>query len=196
MMNNKLVWALSLDQSLRSFEEYKRPQLITDWLPFLPSNFTSITAVYQRPNDEIVIIVDETVYFVQTPSLQLIQWLHIKDFVRRPVSKVNAAVSTNQGKIFIITDNQFVFTINDCAQKGSLHGGISVTFPGVPNTVEGSFRYINGKLYFQIGIKLLEFDEFNGVVTRTIDDTFDLLGISCVRESLLAKLYQLIKHIN
>lgn len=196
VMNNKLVWTLSLDQSLRTFEEYKRPQLITDWLTFLPSNFTSITAVYQRPNDEIVIIVDETVYFVQTPSLQQIQRLHIKDFVRRPVSKVNAAVSTNQGKIFIITDNQFVFTISDCAQKGSLHGGISATFPGVPNTVEGSFRYINGKLYFQIGIKLLEFDEFNGVVTRTIDDTFDLLGISCVRESLLAKLYQLIKHIN
>lgn len=195
VFHNKLVWILSLDQALRTSEEYTSPKLISDWLTFLPKDFTNITAIYQRPNDEIAIIIDQLVFYIQTPYLNLVRQTRVKSLVGRPVTKVNAAVSSNQGKTFYFIDDWYVVEINECSNRGTLLGMVSSTFPGIPSTVVGSFRYITGKLYFQTGTKVFEYDEFRSTVTRSIDEIFDFLGISCIRESLLTKLYQLIRNL-
>lgn len=195
VFHNKLVWVLPLDQSQRTKQEYTSPKVITDWLTFLPKNFSNITAVYQRPNDEIVLISDLWVYYISTPYLTLLEKKSTLALVEKPFTKISAAVSTNQGKTFLFVDDWYVMEINECSRRGTLHGPISQSFPGIPNTLVGGFRYINGKVYFQTRTKVLEFDEFKGTVTRSIDEIFDFIGINCIRESLLTKLYQLIKNL-
>jgi hypothetical protein len=192
VIHNKLVWVLSLGHSNPG--EYTTPTLITDWLPFLPANFTNITAIYQTSNDEIVIIVDQWVYYIKTPDLSLIRKIELKTFVGRAVSKINAAFSTNQGKTFLVIDDWYVVQVNECLRRGTLLGTISRIFPGLPVTLSGGFRYTNGKLYFQTGKTVMEFDEYKETVTQSIDEVYDFIGISCIRESLLTKLYLLIKN--
>lgn len=197
VLHNNLVWILSIDKNLRTREEYTNPKMITEWLTFLPNNFTKITAIYQRPNDEIVIVVGNTVYYIQTPYLTLIQQMHVQTLLGKPVRKINAAISNNQGKTFVFADDWYVIEINECSQRGTFLGAvISKIFPGIPNTLVNGFRYTNGKLYFQTGTTVLEYDEFKETVTRSVDDIFDFVGINCIRDSLLSKLYHLIKDFN
>lgn len=165
-------------------------------MTFLPKGFKNITAIYQRPNDEIAIVIDQWIYNVQTPYLNLVKKTRLETLVGRSVSKLNSVVSTNQGKTFFFIDDWYVVEINECSYFGTLLGTVSRTFPGIPGTLTGSFRYINGKLYFLTNKnKVLEFDEYRESVTKTIDDIYDFIGINCIRESLLTKLYQLIRYL-
>lgn len=134
-------------------------------------------------------------YYIQTPYLKLVDKKSAQASVGRPINKINAVVSTNQGKTFIFVDDWYIVEINECTRKGTLQGVISQTFPGIPGTLTGGFRYINGKVYFQTHTKVLALDEFKSTVTRSIDEVFDFIGVNCIRESLLTNLYQLIKHL-
>lgn len=122
--------------------------------------------------------------YIQTPYLKLVDQKSAQALVRRPFNKIDAVVSTNQGKTFIFVDDWYIVEINECARKGTIQGVISQTFPGI--------RYINGKVYLQTHTKVLAFDEFKGTVTRSIDEVFDYIGVNCIRELLHTKLYQLI----
>ena len=50
---------------------YSKLTVITDWLTFLPNNFSRVLAVYQRPSGEIVMFVDSLVYMFDLVSLRL-----------------------------------------------------------------------------------------------------------------------------
>lgn len=148
VLHNTLVWILSVDQALRTPGEYTNPKLIKNLLTFLPKGFKNITAIYQRPNDEIAIVIDQCIYNVQTPYLNLIKKPRLEMLVGRSFSNLNAVISTNQEKTFFFNDDWYVVEIKECSYSGSLLGTVSRTFPGIPGTLNGSFRYINGKLYF------------------------------------------------
>lgn len=190
-----LVWILNLNPTLRTKQEYTTPNIITDWLSFLPSNFTSITAIYQRPNDEIVLITDLEFYFIQIPNLSLIKILSTKTVVGRNIKKVNGLVSTNQARTYVLTEDWYAFQISECTYRSDFLGDFAKIFPGIPSNIKSVFRYINGKLYFFSDNTVFEFDEFKSIVTRSDVNLFELLEIVCIRDTLLKKLNELIKVI-
>lgn len=49
-----------------------KPDLITNWLNFIPKNFNEISAIYHRTSSEVVLLVNTTVFVVKIPSLTLV----------------------------------------------------------------------------------------------------------------------------
>lgn len=46
----------------------------------------------------------------------------------------------------------YIMEVDECYEIGQLIGYVAKIFPGVPSNLIGSFRYTNGKLYFNIEI--------------------------------------------
>ncbi|XP_049808976.1 stromelysin-1-like [Schistocerca nitens] len=55
----KWVWVMDLD----NLNVHTKPQLISDWLTFLPKGFKNITAAYQRPSGDVVLFIDNKLCF-------------------------------------------------------------------------------------------------------------------------------------
>lgn len=193
---NRYVWILNLDPARRLPEEYTQSRVITNWLRFLPRNFTKVSGVYQRPNGIIALYTDTEAYLFKYPSMVLSNRYRIDSILGRSVSSVNTVISTNQGKTFVIVDDYSLYEIDECMYTGVFLGATSTTLNGVPGKVNGAFRYINGRLYFITPSSVLEYDEFRNTVTGSTSDAFDVLGITCVRETLINRLYELLKHLN
>lgn len=190
------VWHISLDKNQRTREEYTNPKVVTQFLPFIPpTNFHNIS-VYERPNGEIVIFAGRTIYYVHYPSLKLIRTKTLDSLMGRRMDYVNAAVTDNNGRAYIVSKDWLVYGVDNCIDMVENLGYISDVFPGIPKGVMGAFKYINGRLYFKLASTVLEYNEYTETVTRSFDDIFDALDLFCERETLVHKLYDMLKYIN
>ncbi|XP_049800011.1 stromelysin-1-like [Schistocerca nitens] len=63
----KWVWIMDLD----NLDVRTKPQLISDWLTFLPKGFKNITAAYQRPSGDVILFIDNKLYIMEIPSFRL-----------------------------------------------------------------------------------------------------------------------------
>jgi hypothetical protein len=189
------VWILSIDARDRTPDQYKKPKKITDWLRFLPHNFTEISAIYQKPDGRVALFADDYVYFFQYPQLNLNSRFKTETLVTQGLYKVNTVISTNQGRTFFIYNDYYLNEIKECTYTSYFMGRVSDEFYGIPSNCLGAFRYVNGNIYFITDNGVLEYNEFTNTVTRSISDVFEVLEIPCIRETLLNKLYELIKYI-
>ncbi|KAL6255491.1 hypothetical protein P5V15_013825 [Pogonomyrmex californicus] len=156
------LWSIDLNG-----KSYGRSLLLTDYLRFLPDNFTRLAGAYRRPSGQLVLFVDDTVYMIEYPSFELVPgWPRkLKDMNLPPNAKINAVVNTNAGRTFAIYNDEIVAEIDDCSMIAVRHNSLHAIFPGIPPAVTSAVRYIDGNLYFLVKRQFFKYNEFTRSVT-------------------------------
>ncbi|XP_024882776.1 matrix metalloproteinase-2-like [Temnothorax curvispinosus] len=188
--HERYVWSIDIDG-----KTYKKPLLLTDYMKFLPKNFTRLTAAYQTPSGNIMLFAGNMSYMITYPRLTLVStWprsytdLGIPDTAR----KVNAVLNTNEGRTFVIYDDNVVGEIDDCSMNIVKYYHIDMIFPGIPHSVSSAFRYIDGNLYFISKNRFYKFNEFTKTVTASGKFDLGIFGITCPRQGLMMQLRDLL----
>lgn len=71
LFRGNYVWMVDVDDETRTPSQFTKPKRLTDWLTFLPRNFTNVTALYERPNGEIGMFVQDILYVFNYPAMEL-----------------------------------------------------------------------------------------------------------------------------
>lgn len=82
---------------------YNKPQIIADWLLFLPNDYESITAIYRRPSSETVMFIGDKMYMTEYPGLRLLSGYpkSISTLEITSNAKLHAVASIYSGQTFI-----------------------------------------------------------------------------------------------
>lgn len=193
VFNKEWIWSLEL----------KNPQLtaplkMADFVDFLPKDFDHITAIYQRPNGDILFIIKNWVYIIKYPTLELLDGYpkRVQDVFTIPQdSKIQAIFNTNSGKTILLYNRIFMSEISECDFKPIKHTYFADSFPGVPNQIQHAFRFSNGRLYFFRDDFFYEFDEFRGIVTKSGPVDVSMFGVKCSNFKIFDKLSDYLKEI-
>lgn len=179
----KWLWISDLQNST----SYKStaPQLITEWLNFLPNDFKTISAIYQRPSGEIVMIVHNKIYMINYPTFMLVKGypISLSEWNIRPNTVIHTLLNTYSGHTYIFYNDVFFTEIDECSFKPKQHGILSRTFPGLPPAMDSSFRYINGMLYFFKGRQVYQYNEFMNSLIKAEKFDLSMIGIDCPKRS-------------
>jgi len=186
------IWLVSLDG-----QTYDRPLLLTDYMKFLPRNFTHVSAVYQRPSGEIVLFVNKWIYMVEYPSLVLKSgWPRRFEDIGLPTNaRINAALNTYMGRTFVLYNDHAVAEIDDCRMTVSKYELLHTIFPGVPPQVSLAFRYIDGYLYFVSNGHFFKYNEFENTIASVGKFDLEIINIICPKEGILQQLYNLLNRL-
>lgn len=68
ILHGKLAWSFLVD---KEFNHAEKPLVLNEWLKFLPKSMKKLTSVYQRPNINIVMLIDGLLYMFNSHNLQL-----------------------------------------------------------------------------------------------------------------------------
>ncbi|XP_049809227.1 collagenase 3-like [Schistocerca nitens] len=177
----KWVWIMDLD----NLDVRTKPQLISDWLTFLPKGFNNITAAYQRPSGDVILFIDNKLYIMEIPSFRL-KFGYPTSLTSLSLRKnviLHSAVNTYSGKSFIFFDDVYYVEIDECKGISKKYGRITKEFSGIPPGIESSFRYTNGLLYFIKDKTFYEYSEFTNSVVRAGKFDLSLFGIDCSKST-------------
>ncbi|XP_014483417.1 PREDICTED: stromelysin-3-like [Dinoponera quadriceps] len=119
----KYIWPININENT-----YEKPIVISDYMQFLPDNFTHLTAAYQKPTGNLMIFADNIIYVVSFPSYELIQKLSFNDFGLPLTARINTAINTNKGQSFVIYNDHIVGEIDNSTGKFDLQI-VDVTYP-------------------------------------------------------------------
>lgn len=169
------------------------PKLLNNFLPFIPKNFSEISAVFQRPDGDISFIINNKLYNVAFPSFILSDCCNSSFFNS---VKISAGVTTYTGRTFIFYDDSYVAEVSSCNMDVLSHGLIENEFPGIPSNFDTVFRYTNGLLYFFKNDKFYEFNEFTKELVRAGNKDLSIFYINCPNISLLEKLKHLLAKVS
>jgi hypothetical protein len=181
IIDNNFVW--SIDQNTRP-PYYKSTLKLTDWANFIPKDYRTLNGLYQRPNRQIVLIVDNIIYVCninkddKTCSLNKQYSLIYLGICSS--TKINAVFNTYTGQTFIFYSNIYYIEVDECKFRQKETGIISDKFPSsLPSAIDGAFRYSNGVIYF---IKSGEYYGINQFTDELIESgklTHELFNITC-----------------
>lgn len=194
IIHEKWFWSVDLVTG-----KYEKPKLISDWFPFLPSNFKTVEAVYQDPTGDIVAVVDGRMYIISYPSMQLKVVQPLTSMLRF-ASHFHGMVNSYSGRTYVFYDdmlvNELTYHKNDNSFSSNIYGGrLSNYFPGVPTSVDYVFRYIDGLLYFFKDRTVYQFNEFSGVMEKALPNSLELFNIQCPTIGLLEQLKSVLKQL-
>ncbi|XP_024872527.1 matrix metalloproteinase-2-like [Temnothorax curvispinosus] len=136
--HERYIWSINIDG-----KTYKKPLLLTDYMKFLPKNFTRLTAAYQAPSGNIVLFAGNMSYMITYPRVKLVStWprSHADLGLLDTNAKINAVLNTNEGRSFIIYNNNVVGKIDDCSMTIVKFYHIDMIFPQIPHSVSSVFR--------------------------------------------------------
>ncbi|XP_071579875.1 collagenase 3-like [Temnothorax nylanderi] len=187
---DRYMWSIDIDG-----KTYKKPLLLTNYMKFLPKNFTRLTAAYQTPSGNIVLFAGNMSYMITYPRVKLMStWPRSYTDLGLPDAnaKINAVLNTNEGRTFVIYNNNFVSEIDDCSMNIVKFYHIDTIFPGIPHSVLSAFRYIDGNLYFISKNRFYRFNEFTKTITASGKFDLRILGITCPRDGLMTQLRDLL----
>lgn len=189
VLHDKWLWILNSNDM-----SYSKPTIITDWLKFIPKNFSKIIAVYQRPSGEIVMFIDSLIYMFDIASLTLNYGYprHIQSVFNIQPNNLHAVFNSYSGKTFIFHDDNYYREVNECTFTTKSWGYISDLFAGIPPKIDSSFRFTDGNLYFFKNNTVYVFNEFRGELVKTEKFNLSLFGMECVNEQILLQLKDLI----
>ena len=188
--HERYMWSIDIDGKI-----YKKPLLLTDYMKFLPESFTRLTAAYQAPSGNIVLFANNMSYMLTYPRVTLVSgWPKAYTDLGIPDAnaKINAVLNTNEGRTFVIYNDNLVGEIDDCSMTIVKFYQIEMIFPGIPHNVSSAFRYIDGNLYFISKNRFYRFNEFTKTVTASGKFDLEILGITCPREGLMTQLRDLL----
>ncbi|WP_221935996.1 hypothetical protein, partial [Klebsiella pneumoniae] len=94
----------------------------------------------------------------------------------------------------MFVDDWYVMEVNECNFRGKFLGITSGEFKGVPGKIKGVFKYFNGHIYFLTENNVLEYNVYLETVSKSESSLFKNLQLTCVRESLVKQLYELIRY--
>ncbi|XP_071650773.1 collagenase 3-like [Temnothorax longispinosus] len=188
--HERYMWSIDIDG-----KTYKKPLQLTDYMKFLRKNFTRLIAAYQAPSGNIVLFAGNMSYMITYPRVKLVSnWArsHANLGLLDPNAKINAVLNTNEGRSYIIYNDNVVGEINDCSMTIVKFYHIDMIFPGIPHSVSSAFRYIDGNLYFISKNRFYRFNEFTKTVTASGNFDLRILGITCPRDGLMMQLRDLL----
>jgi predicted Zn-dependent protease len=194
LFSGKLFWMIDLSNSNISS---LKSQVITDWIPFLPSNMKTIDAIYRRPSGEIAIFIGNRIYMIDYPSLAPIHGYpkRIEDARLPRNAVIQAAINTYSGRTYIFYSDVFVVEMDECRFEPKEHKYISTNFPTIPTNLSSAFRYTNGLIYFFKGRNYYEYSEFNNTLVRAGPMSLSLVGIHCSNPSILSNVVDELKGV-
>lgn len=194
-LSDEYIWAINLKTNI-----YEAPVLLRNWFPFLPHNF-SIQSVHLESNGDIIAIVNNLLYVIDSQNLQL------RQSFPKPLTNIipanarlNTMFSSYTGKTYVIFDDVHIrevyyrHALNYFAQGKTSR--LTVTFPGIPLGIETSFRYINGLLYFFKGTTVFEYNQFTKSLVRTLPVSLDIFKINCPTKALLTNLKEVLSNLS
>ena len=192
ILYEKWLWIVNTDDMI-----YSKPIIITDWLTFLPKNFSRVLAVYQRPSGEIVMFIDSLIYMFDLVSLQLIHGYpkYLSSVFNIQPSKLHTVFNSYTGKTFIFHNDNYFREVDECSFTIRSWGYISQRFPGIPPNIDSSFRFIDGNIYFFKNNTIFAFNEFTGKLSKTERNNLSVFGLECVNDDVLYQLKDLIQKL-
>lgn len=197
IIRGNLAWSFPVDE-----EEFNnmqqplpKPLKLNEWLSFLSKTVNkNITSVYQRPNGDVVLLVDGLLYMFDIHSLKL-QYGYptnaTTQFGLPSTSVINTIINTYTGKTYVIYNDMYFAELDEGLYKTVKYGLVSDQFPGIPMRIDSAFRYTNGLLYFFKDSSFYEFSEFSKKLKQTGKIDYSRFGIKCY-ESVITNMFRII----
>lgn len=188
------MWPVNFEE-----KQYEAPIPIRAWFKFLPENFEEISAVYQEPSGDIVAIVQDKLYVIDSSSLLP------KDNYPMPLNNVipytnsvHSMFNSYTGRTYVLYDSNHYAELSFCDNwfRPKKRERLENEFPGIPAKIDAVFRYTNGHLYFFKGQTVYEYSEFSKKVIRALPFNLGLFNIECPTESILFQLKGLLSKLN
>ena len=112
ILYEKWLWIVNIDDMI-----YSKPIIITDWLTFLPKNFSRVLAVYQRPSGAIAMFVDSLIYMFDLVRLRLIHGYpkYLSSVFNIQPSKLHTVFNSYTGKTFIFHNDNYFREVDECS---------------------------------------------------------------------------------
>jgi predicted Zn-dependent protease len=183
------VWIMRLDNRKFTVESAN----IHDHLTFLPP-FKDITAVYQRPNGQLVLIIDQ-IYLIEYPGFRLIEKYPLSYFHTPRFPNITAMLNTNQGRTYIFMKELYTASVDECNFRRGSYEYATNNFPGLPAQIDNAFRYTDGRLYFFYKDRFFQYNEFTQSLEKSDKTSLNIFGIPCPNVSLFDQLKNLLTRI-
>lgn len=192
ILHQKWLWIINIGEKTNP-----KPLVITDWLTFLPRNFSKVSTVYQRPSGEIVMFIDSFVYMFHLTNLRLIPGYPrlIQAAFGISPSNLHAIFNSYAGRTYIFHDDNYYREVDECAFTTKSWGYISEAFPGIPPKIDSAFRYTDGNLYFFKNNTVYAFNEFTSSLIKTERNSLSIFGLKCINDDVLLKLKDLLSQL-
>lgn len=164
-------------------------------LPFLPK-FDRITSIYQRPSGDIVLLIKNEIFIINERSFALIGRVNVSSIFTQFYDKqIIGAVNTYSGKTIYFFEDNYYMIVNEFNLSAVSYGYTSKDFSGIPSSIQGVFRYINGMLYFFQDGRYFEYNEFTNSLYSSDKINLNKFDIQCPSLSVYEQLKLLLSKI-
>ncbi|EZA56515.1 Neutrophil collagenase [Ooceraea biroi] len=188
----RYAWSIDLGGKI-----VDRPFVLGDYVRFLPQTVTRLSAAYQTVKGDLVLFADGWVYMVSYPTLELrASWPRRNtDLGLPPNAVINAALNAHKGRTYVIYNDYAVLEMDECNMTARGYHMLQTVFPGIPSAVRTAYRYTDGHLYFVHRDRFFAYNKFIETVTRSGKFDLDVIGVTCPREDILRKLWDLLTRL-
>ncbi|XP_019886812.2 uncharacterized protein LOC109610893 [Ooceraea biroi] len=112
-----------------------------------------------------------------------------------PNAVINAALNAHKGRTYVIYNDYAVLEMDECNMTARGYHTLQTVFPGTPSAVRTAYRYTDGHLYFVHRDRFFAYNKFIETVTRSGKFDLDVIGVTCQREDILRKLWDLLARL-
>lgn len=197
ILRGNLAWSLPIDDELNNLNQ--PPLILNDWLTFLPKVLTNITAVYQRPNGEVVMLIDGLLYMFDIHNLKLKYGYPTNATTKYGLpsnSNIQSIINTYTGKTYIIYNDIYFAEIDESLYQAVKFGHVSEVFPSIPMRIDSAFRYANGLIYFFKDNYYYEFNEFSKKLKRSGAIDYTMFGVKCYDSIIMNMFHNILSKFN
>lgn len=177
IVHDKMFWVIQ-------DKRYDSPRLLIDWLSFLPRYFHNIQGMYQRPSDEVVLIIDSVIYIFHMHNLQLKTRLYLNHIGINNNPKINCIFNTYTGKTILIYNDEYYSEIDECSFRVKHTGYLIDRFNGLPKGINSCFRYTDGFLYFFKGEDIYKYSEFENEYQKINVHPLSIVNVKCATDTI------------
>ncbi|EZA51574.1 Neutrophil collagenase [Ooceraea biroi] len=187
----RYAWSIGLGGKI-----VDRPFVLEDYARFLPKAVTRLSAAYQTVKGDLVLFANGWVHMVSYPALELrVSWpQRVADLGLPPNAVINAVLNSHTDRTYVIYNDYAVLEMDECNMTAHGYHTLQTVFLGIPSLVRTAYRYTDGHLYFVHRDSFFAY-KFTETVTRSGEFDLDVIGVTCPREDILRKLWDLLARL-